>query len=128
MLAVFAALTYFALRVRDHVPDSLIAPTQSGEERLEAYLAEKERASAYEVVRNLLDQKKEEPGIAAVYCRDCRHRWVNGRIEFRGNVDFLDGSGQFFHHTYFAVLSGTSQQGWKMESLQVTLADPLPAR
>ena len=119
LLAVFLGLTALALRARNHMPEGIVASAQSGEERLKAYLAEKERASAYEVVRNQLDQKKNEPGIAAVYCRDSRHRWQDENIEFQGDVDFLDGNGKLDKYTYIAILSGNSQKGWAMKSLQI---------
>jgi hypothetical protein len=119
LLIVFLGLLYGVLRAPDSGPDGLPQTDQSSEVRLETYLAEKERASAYEVVRDHLDLRSKEPGIAAVYCRDCSHRWVAGEIEFRGDVDFQDHAGRLQHHTYVAVLSGSSQEGWSVEDVTV---------
>ena len=119
MFIVFIGLFYAALRAPDPKPDGLSQSSQSSEARLETYLAEKERASAYEAVRDHLDLRSKEPGIAAVYCRDCSHRWVAGRIEFSGDVDFKDTAGRLQHHAYVVVLSGSSQEGWTVESVAV---------
>tara|TARA_R110001592_G_scaffold188853_4_gene434258 strand:- start:273 stop:728 length:456 start_codon:yes stop_codon:yes gene_type:complete len=120
-VALFLVLMYFFLHRKDSV-DALLhtAAPVSSDDRLDAYLEEKERASAYQAVRDALDQKSAEPGIAAVFCRDCRHTWRYGRIEFRGEVDFQRPGGQMIPHTYIAILSGSDKLGWKMESLDVT--------
>ena len=87
--------------------------------RLDRYLAEEERASAYAVVRDQLDQMKEEPGIVAVFCRDCTHRWIGGEIEFQGQVDFQMDEGGITRHDYTARLSGSRQDGWDVLSLEL---------
>lgn len=87
--------------------------------RLDRYLAEEERASAYTAVRDQLDQMKEEPGITAVFCRDCSHRWIGGEIEFQGQVDFQMDEGTMERHDYTARLRGSRQGGWEVLSLDL---------
>jgi hypothetical protein len=91
--------------------------------RLDRYLAEEERASAYTVVRDQLDQMKDEPGITAVFCRDCSHRWIGGEIEFRGQVDFQKDEGGMERHDYTARLSGSRQDGWEVLSVELVAAE-----
>ncbi len=100
-------------------------PTDGGppESRLDHYLAEEERASAYAVVRDQLDQMKEEPGIVAVFCRDCTHRWVGSEIEFQGQVDFQMDEGGMEPHDYTARLSGSRHDGWQVLSLELAVEE-----
>ncbi len=100
-------------------------PTEDGApvSRLDRYLAEEERASAYAVVRDQLDQMKDEPGITAVFCRDCSHRWIGGEIEFRGQVDFQMDEGGMVAHDYTARLSGSRQGGWEVLSVELVAAE-----
>ena len=95
------------------------------ESRLDRYLAEEERASAYAVVRDQLDQMKDEPGITAVFCRDCSHRWIGGEIEFRGQVDFQMDEGAMERHDYTARLSGSRYDGWQVLSLDLAVEEAL---
>lgn len=91
--------------------------------RLDRYLAEEERASAYAVVRDHLDQMKDEPGITAVFCRDCAHSWSDGVIEFRGQVDFQMDEGGLERHDYTARLRGSRQDGWEVLSVALGAAE-----
>ena len=93
------------------------------ESRLDRYLAEEERASAYAVVRDQLDQMKDEPGITAVFCRDCSHRWIGGEIEFRGQVDFQMDEGAMERHDYTARLSGSRHDGWEVLSVELVAVE-----
>jgi hypothetical protein len=91
--------------------------------RLDRYLAEEERASAYTAVRDQLDQMKDEPGIAAVFCRDSSHRWIGGEIEFQGQVDFQTDEGDMERHDYTARLRGSRQEGWAIVSLELAVEE-----
>lgn len=93
--------------------------------RLDHYLAEEERASAYAALRDELDQMKDEPGITAVFCRDCSHQWVGGEIEFQGQVDFQMDSGVLERHNYTARLHGSRQDGWEVLSVALSLEEEL---
>ena len=87
--------------------------------RLNEYLAEEERASAYAAVRNSLDQMAGESGIAAVFCRDCSHRWIDDVIEFQGQVDFRMDSGEMESLDYTARLHGSKRDGWEVLSVDI---------
>lgn len=88
--------------------------------RLDDYLAEEERASAYAVVRDYIDQMPLEENVVAVFCRDCSHRWVEDVIEFQGEVDYQMDSGDMVRHPYTARLTGSKQDGWEVISVEVT--------
>jgi len=122
LVALALGFTAVIVQVPEYPQEDPAAGGQSGEERLSAYLAEKERASAYAAVRDELDTRKEEPWIAAVYCRDSRHRWIGDNIEFQGDVDFAGVDGRMYAHTYTAVLAGNSNDGWTVESVEVRRA------
>jgi hypothetical protein len=66
---------------------------------------------------------KDEPGITAVFCRDCSHRWIGGEIEFRGQVDFQKDEGGMERHDYTARLSGSRQDGWEVLSVELVAAE-----
>lgn len=90
-----------------------------GQTRLDEYLAEEERASAYAAVRINLDQMAGQSGIAAVFCRDCSHRWIDDVIEFQGQVDFRMDSGAMESHNYTARLHGSKRDGWEVLSVEI---------
>lgn len=90
------------------------------ESRLDDYLAEEERASAYAVVRDYIDQMPLEENVVAVFCRDCSHRWIDDVIEFQGEVDYQMDTGDFVPHPYTARLTGSKQDGWEVVSVEVT--------
>ena len=119
ILVIFLGIFFLVFRVSDEVPQFIDGTEPDASQSLEAYLAEKERASAYEALREHLDQKRNEPGIVAVFCRDCRHRWEGDRIEFRGDVDIEVTDGRLLPFIYTAALSGSSVDGWKVESVQL---------
>lgn len=122
VIAVFAALLYVAV-FRAPGPFVPADPIEtSGEERLAAYLAEEVRASAYEALRDHLDQRKSEPDIVAVFCRDCSHRWIGELIEFTGDVDFERTGGRLDRFSYQATLAGSEDSGWEVQSLELTPA------
>ena len=119
LLGAFTGISYVLLSQED-VPDyDRLEREEDGEAKLKAYLAEKERASAYAFLRDLLDQRSKEPAIAAVYCRDSWHQWVDGQIEFKGDVDFVDPLGRSFPHRYVATLTGSAQDGWELVTIDV---------
>lgn len=92
------------------------------ESRLDDYLAEEERASAYAVVRDYIDQMPLEENVVAVFCRDSSHRWVDDVIEFQGEVDYQMDTGDFVPHPYTARLTGSKQDGWEVISVEVVSA------
>ena len=96
----------------------------TADERLAAFLAEEVRASAYEALRDHLDQKKSAPDIAAVYCRDSAHRWTGDVIEFRGDVDFERPGGPLDRFRYVATLQGSKTDGWEVLTLELTPFEP----
>lgn len=92
----------------------------TGSERLDDYLLEEERASAYQALRDHLDQMKDEPGYEAVFCRDTNHHWMgDGEIEIEGQVDFLMETGEMASHVYVARLHGSRQAGWEVLSVNL---------
>ena len=119
LLALFLGLMYFVLGASDQFSREVGVSGTDSESRLEAYLLEKERASAYEALRDHLDQRSQEPGIVAVFCRDSSHRWVSDRIEFTGDVDFEGLDGRLRPQKYVALMSGSSQDGWTIEAVRV---------
>lgn len=120
LAVLFLAILYLTvIRPAGRETDSGAGASRTGTDRLHEFLAEEERASAYEALRDYLDQKKHEPNIAAVFCRDSSHRWVDGDIEFEGDVDFEVPSGSLERHTYRAVLRGSEQDGWDVVSVEV---------
>ena len=128
-LVVFLGIFFLVLGVSDDVPQFSDSTDQDASQSLEAYLAEKERASAYEALRDHLDQKRNDPGIVAVFCRDCRHRWEGDHIEFRGDVDIEVADGRLLPYIYTAALSGSSVNGWTVDSVQLLpkgQPDPAP--
>jgi hypothetical protein len=100
------------------------AGEESGTEasRLDDYLAEEERASAYAAVRDYIDQMPLEENVVAVFCRDSSHRWIDDVIEFQGEVDYQMDTGDFAPHPYTARLTGSKQDGWEVISVVVTNA------
>lgn len=119
LLGAFTGISYVVLSQGDVSDYDRLEREDDGEAKLKAYLAEQERASAYAFVRDLLDQRSKEPAIAAVYCRDSWHRWVDGKIEFTGDVDFVDPVGQPFPHRYIATLTGSAKDGWELVTIDV---------
>lgn len=122
LLAVFLGAMYLVLGASEQFSREVGVEGEDSNARLKVYLEERERASAYAAVRDHLDQRREEPGIAAVFCRDSRHRWINGQIEFQGDVDFQGEDGRMHRHTYTALLSGSARDGWEVESVRVSPA------
>jgi len=122
LVAMFVATLVVVVGRTAGGPPSEVGPPAS---RLDRYLAEEERASAYAVVRDQLDQMKEEQGIAAVFCRDSSHRWIGGEIEFRGQVDFQMEEGGMERHDYTARLSGSRQAGWQVLSIELAVEEAL---
>lgn len=119
LLGVFTGISYVILS-QDRIPVlDRVEQQDDGDTRLQAYLAEKERASAYAFVRDHLDQRSNEPAIAAVYCRDSWHQWINDTIEFKGDVDFVDPLGRSYPHRYTATLTGSAKDGWELVSIDV---------
>lgn len=116
--AFFIALYITVFRPMDEGAGNSLGDAHSGG-RLEAYLAEEERASAYEALRNYMDQKGQEPGIDAVYCRDCTHQWRGDIIEFQGDVDFERPGGHLDPHTYVATLRGSEENGWEVLTVEI---------
>lgn len=122
IVVIFFASLY--LTVFRPISSSDSSGSASGHDaRLTSYLAEEERASAYEALRNHLDQMKQEPDIAAVYCRDSSHQWVGETIEFQGDVDFERPSGQLERYRYLAALRGSKEEGWKVVSIETVPAE-----
>ena len=87
--------------------------------RLDSFLAEEERASAYAVVRDYVDQMPLEENVVAVFCRDCSHRWIDDMIEFQGEVDYQMDTGEMARHPYTARLTGSREYGWEVLSVEV---------
>jgi hypothetical protein len=87
--------------------------------RMNAYLAEEERASAYAVVRDYVDQMPLEEDVVAVFCRDSSHRWIDDVIEFQGEVEYQMDDGDFVPQPYTARLTGSKQDGWEVISVEV---------
>jgi hypothetical protein len=124
LVVLFFTVMYLVLGASDQFSREVGVTGTNQESKLENYLQEKERASAYAFLRDHLDQRREEPTIAAVYCRDSSHRWLSGRIEFTGDVDFEGPAGRLRRHTYVALISGSAQDGWVLESIR--LGPPRP--
>lgn len=96
----------------------------TGSDRLDDYLMEEERASAYQTLRDHLDQMKDEPGYEAVFCRDTNHHWMgDGEIEIEGQVDFLMETGEMVPHYYVSRLHGSRQAGWEVLSVNLEPID-----
>ena len=119
LIAMFIAAMYVVVGRTLGGKDGGDPAGAGGGTRLEAYLAEEERASAYAAVRAHLDQMAGEPGIDAVFCRDCSHRWIDDVIEFQGQVDFQRDTGDMESHHYTARLTGSRQDGWEVLSVEI---------
>lgn len=120
LLACFLLVLFLTVtRPTSPLPDSAVDDSRTDDQRLRDYLAEEERASAYKALRDHLDQRKSEPHIDAVFCRDSFHRWVGDTIEFQGDVDFERPNGALERHHYLAILRGSEQDGWEVVSVEV---------
>ena len=128
LIAMFVAALYVVVgrSLRSH-ESAGAGETQSESPRLDAYLAEEERASAYAALRVYMDQMAGEPGIAAVFCRDCSHYWDGDVIVFHGQVDFKTEAGEMESHDYTARLQGSKQEGWEVLSAELAEGEaPVP--
>jgi hypothetical protein len=120
ILSVFFLTMYLTVFRPASLDGKLPADTTDPDARISSYLAEEERASAYAALRSHLDQRKGEDDIAAVYCRDCSHRWIDDVIEFQGEVDFERPSGTLDRYQYVATLRGSKAAGWTVLSVETT--------
>lgn len=123
IVGLFFMAMYFTVFHRGDAVDDAFVGDGAEHGQLKAYLAEEERASAYEALRDFMDQKKTEPDIIAVFCRDSSHRWVGDTIEFQGDVDFERPGGRLQRHRYVATLRGSEENGWEVLELEVTPAE-----
>lgn len=119
LIAMFIASLYVVVGRAMH-RDGSSSPAQT---RLDAYLDEEERASAYAALRVEMDQMSTGPGIDAVFCRDSSHSWHDDVIEFRGQVDFQMETGAMERHDYVAQLSGSKKDGWDVLSVEILPID-----
>jgi len=122
IFALFFVTMYFTVFHHNESSVDLTVDDSTEHGRLKAFLAEEERASAYEVLRDYMDQKKAEPGIIAVFCRDSSHRWIDDTIEFQGDVDFERPGGRLERHRYVASLRGSEESGWEVLETVITPA------
>jgi hypothetical protein len=122
LIAMFIAALYVVVDRTVESGASEESNFASEASRLDDYLAEEERASAYAVVRDYIDQMPLEEDVVAVFCRDSSHRWIDDVIEFQGEVDYQMSTGDFVLHDYTARLTGSKQDGWEVVSVEVTNA------
>lgn len=126
VVAMFLALLYVAVGWVNGAGITESGQPSSGSERLDDYLEEEERASAYATLRDHLDQYKNEPGYEAVFCRDTSHYWADGAIVMEGQVDFQMETGELAPHRYHARLTGSRQHGWEVLSVELVPLDDDP--
>lgn len=119
LLALFLTVS----RSTTPAPDNVVDDSRTDDQRLRDYLDEEERASAYEALRDHLDERKTDPDIEAVFCRDSFHRWVGDTIEFHGDVDFERPGGALERHNYLAILQGSEEAGWKVLSVEINAGE-----
>jgi len=119
LIAMFIAALYVVVGRTAESGAGEESNSASEASRLDDYLAEEERASAYAVVRDYIDQMPLEENVVAVFCRDSSHRWIDDVIEFQGEVDYQMSTGDFVPRAYTARLTGSKQDGWEVLSVEV---------
>jgi len=90
---------------------------------LDPVAEERERASAYKVIRDYMDQRDWGSDIVGVYCRDSAHRISGGEFLFRGRVELERDSGELLPMDYRVTMAGNSVEGWEIRAVDT---EPAP--
>ena len=86
--------------------------------QFDALMKERERAEAYQAVRDYMDTYARGPGVVGVYCRESSHRLNGLQMEFTGDVDLEYAEGRMERKKYTARLT---QYGgvWTVTALDI---------
>ena len=87
-------------------------------------IKERERAEAYQAVRDYIDTHARAPGVIGVYCRKSSHRVIGLEIEFTGDVDLEYAGGRFVRKKYTTRLTQYAEV-WTVTALDFAEDNPV---
>jgi hypothetical protein len=91
-------------------------------------MKERQRAEAYQAVRDYLDKNARGPSVVGVYCRDSTHRPLGIEIEFKGGVDLeyeggggvdLEYEGGGFEKKRYTARLVQYAEAWTVTAMQI---------
>ncbi len=119
LLIVLLYFHYFPANPTD--PATLPEATlPSGVYDIDDLMKERERARAYQQLRNYIDQHARGPGVTGVYCRQSAHEVSGWAMLFTGSVDLMYQDGRVEGRRYRARLIRTAAGGWTVASFEFT--------